>query len=531
MKNYFSKLDNIGYIAAEDDNLLTECFIDNGYIDYLKDMKDSKVILLGRTGSGKSAIIRFMAESEERTIIVNPESLSLTYLSNTSIIKDLIEIGVNFDLFFKLLWRHVISIEIIRYHLSLQKVDDKQKWFQMFKASSKTDKSQKALEYLEKWGSKFWEDTDYRVKEITEKFVSDLSAKIGHDNLGFGGHIGKDDEVKTEIFKKAQNYINNIQLTELNNVLVAINELLDDDQKKYFIFIDKLDEDWVDDEFRYKLIKSLIETTRDFRKVNNVKIILALREDLLNRVFEKTRTSGFQKEKYESLCFHVSWDKEQLIEMINNRMKKIYIPIKQKGGALKSYLPKSINNEDPVDYLLERTLMRPRDLISYINIMIKRADKKSLFSAQIIRDSEGEYSLSRLNALSDEWFTDSPNFIKSIEMLRKKNYCFDPAEISANECADFCLNLIVDEVPNNFKIGRIYKIANQCVEESISTEEFRNQYLIILYEIGLIGLRLHKSEKTMFFIDEHRDIKSIEIEEHTRVQVHKAFWRALNIRI
>lgn len=531
MKGHFSKLDQIGFIAAEDDNLLSECFIDTGYVDYIRDMSDSKIILLGRTGSGKSAIIKYLAETEERALIVNPESLSLSYITNTTIIKDLIEQGVNFELFFKLLWRHVISVEIIRYHLSLQQEKDNQKWFQIFTASSKAKKSVKALEYLEKWGSDFWEETDYRVREITEKFVTELSAKIGYDRLGVGGKLSSDDEIKTEVTKKAQNYINSIQLTELNNVLDAINDLLDDDQKKYYVFIDKLDEDWVEDNLRYKLIKSLIETAKDFKKVKNMKILLALREDLLNRVFEKTRTSGFQKEKYESLCFHINWNYEQLIQVVNKRMKNKYIPNKQKGNTLRAYLPKKIKDEDPLNYILDRTLMRPRDLISYINILIKRADSKTLFSAQMIRDSEGEYSLSRLNALSDEWYTDAPNFINSIKLIRKKPDYFDPQEISDSECEEFCLNLLITEAPNNFKIGRIYKISQQCVEGKISIEDFRNQYLIILYEIGLIGMRLHKNEKTVFFIDEHRDIKSIEIEKFTRIQVHKAFWRALNIRI
>ena len=48
--------------------------------------------------------------------------------------------------------------------------------------------------------------------------------------------------------------------------------ILTDTQKKYYITIDKLDENWINEELRYQLIAALLETATDFNKsIDNAK--------------------------------------------------------------------------------------------------------------------------------------------------------------------------------------------------------------------------------------------------------------------
>src|ERR1017187_8673455 len=90
-----------------------------------------------------------------------------------------------------------------------------------------------------------------------------------------------------------------------------------------YVPVDRLDENWVDDQFRYLLIRSLIETTRDFFQVQNVKIIVVLRTDLLEHVLRLTRDSGFQEEKYRSLYLKIRSSKDQVIELSNKRIAHV----------------------------------------------------------------------------------------------------------------------------------------------------------------------------------------------------------------
>jgi type IV secretory pathway VirB4 component len=56
----FKKHDDIGAATAEDDSLfLADCFMDAGDLDHLINCKDPKRIIVGRTGAGKSALLRF----------------------------------------------------------------------------------------------------------------------------------------------------------------------------------------------------------------------------------------------------------------------------------------------------------------------------------------------------------------------------------------------------------------------------------------------------------------------------------------
>jgi Cdc6-like AAA superfamily ATPase len=54
----FSRLDTIGTADAESDHYFYDNFIDTGYFDVIKDHNDPRNIILGRTGSGKTALSR-----------------------------------------------------------------------------------------------------------------------------------------------------------------------------------------------------------------------------------------------------------------------------------------------------------------------------------------------------------------------------------------------------------------------------------------------------------------------------------------
>jgi hypothetical protein len=182
-KNFrFSQLDTIGAADAEGDTFFEDCFIDTGFLQVLSNPKDNRFIILGRTGSGKSALLLKLISEKKRAFMLNSENLSFSYISNSTILRCLLDLNVNLEMFFKLLWRHVLSVELLRNHFDLKPSNYKKSYLDnLFSPFLSNKKSKEAVDYLKKWGESFWQETDYRVKEITSNFVSGLETEIGVD--------------------------------------------------------------------------------------------------------------------------------------------------------------------------------------------------------------------------------------------------------------------------------------------------------------------------------------------------------------
>jgi len=132
---------------------------------------------VGRTGTGKTALLLRLLEIKERTINIKPESLSLSYICNSTIIAFLSSLGLNLDVFYKLLWRHVFAIEIIKLHFEITNDESLKSFKRKFLNLFMNRKERNAMRYLERWGDKFWEETEYRVKEVTKNLRIKLSLK------------------------------------------------------------------------------------------------------------------------------------------------------------------------------------------------------------------------------------------------------------------------------------------------------------------------------------------------------------------
>ena len=153
----FKKLDTIGSIAAEgDEYYLKHCFVDTGEISVLEDFNDSRRLVVGRTGFGKTALLQHVIEKHKKSIVIRPDSLALAYISNSTILNFFMELGVDLDTFFRLLWRHVFTVEIIQKHYKITNEAEKKSVFQKIRDYFEPDKKKtKALDYLDKWGCSF----------------------------------------------------------------------------------------------------------------------------------------------------------------------------------------------------------------------------------------------------------------------------------------------------------------------------------------------------------------------------------------
>ena len=81
---------NLGGEQAEADPLLDAAFYDSGKFSSIENRNNPHCFLIGRTGSGKSAILQHLEDIKpEHTIRINPEDLSLPYLLDLNVVQTL----------------------------------------------------------------------------------------------------------------------------------------------------------------------------------------------------------------------------------------------------------------------------------------------------------------------------------------------------------------------------------------------------------------------------------------------------------
>ncbi|MCY4612794.1 MAG: hypothetical protein OXB94_04115, partial [Nitrospira sp.] len=201
----------IGFADAEDDtDYLHECYVDIDQVQQVLNTEDPGSILLGRTGCGKTAAIMHIVSVQDNVIQIEPETLSLNFISNSNILSFFHGLGVNLDLFFQLLWRHVLCVELLNYHYNVKgKKKNFESILEYLKDTIGPNKSKRlALDYLKMWGTKFWEETQYRIREIVEKFENELQAGVNLANLGVPlnaqGSATVSGEQKTELINQAK---------------------------------------------------------------------------------------------------------------------------------------------------------------------------------------------------------------------------------------------------------------------------------------------------------------------------------------
>ena len=177
---------NLGGQQAEADPLLDKAFYSTSQYRALASRNDPHCFFIGRTGSGKSALLRRLQyESGGHVIRIAPEDLALTYVADLQSVRWLDAQGVHLDPLFIALWKHVLLVEIIRHRYSVNSADAKQNFIAALSEKIKRDRSKvEALRYLEEFQGRFWCEADERVREIANKFESQVSAEGGASAVG-----------------------------------------------------------------------------------------------------------------------------------------------------------------------------------------------------------------------------------------------------------------------------------------------------------------------------------------------------------
>ena len=531
--------DTIGEPGAEDDiELLSKCFIPNPAFDMMKNIENRKSILIGGTGAGKTAIIeQFCRENPKNCVRLSLNDVSLNYLSNSNIINSLEEIDIKLGVLYQTLWKHFLVIQLLK-----KKSDNYTKTGKKNFITSVTDilKSSvtdilkgnvqsKISEYLDELEDDFWLEPNECIQKNTEEMIRILEGSVGLKGIGsLDVKQIKSDKIE---FQKIQKAIDHNKIQILSKIFdVLDDEIFTDAQNPFFIFIDELDTDWVIKQRKYQLIRALIETIKAFRNIKNVKIIIALRTDLYDRIISATRDEGFQQEKYQTYLLPLHWDKGELYELVNKRISEVFKSrYTSQSVIFNDIAPEKINDTKCFDYLYERTFQRPRHIIMFINTCILESVGKNKFTQTSVKEAEKEYSSQRLEAIKDEW-GESYGFIEqSLEMLQEIGRSnFEISSISEELILGVALEINNATNVSEFDT-KLKKHAAEVFFREPLTEKFLANLFKMLYQIGIVGIKLGPSKTYSWYFGNNQSLSAGKIKLDTSVKIHPMFWETLGI--
>ncbi|MCM2504107.1 hypothetical protein NDN16_10530 [Aureimonas altamirensis] len=530
----------IGNMAAEEDNeFLFDCFVDHPAYSVARETNNSRMFITARTGGGKTAIAKMIEKQYQKTTSsVDLSDLSMNYVANSDIIRFLNSLDVDLDLFFQALWKHVLCLEFIRLRYGVQNKEASRNLFEWLRDIFSSDgRKQSALKYLEEWSNRFFITMDENIKEVTSKLESKVGLEFGAELHKFTTRAGYartlSGEKRSEFVARAKKIVNASQLAELNRVLELLSTAHQSEKyaQQYYIIIDRLDEKWVDEEIRFDLIRALIECLRSFNKIPNLKIVVAIREDVIERVVQENQDAGFQREKYDDYFLRIVWSPEQLKELVAKRINSLYKrKYTSKDVHFDDIFKSKVAGKDPIDYIIERTLHRPRDVISFINECLERAQGATEVTQKIVKEAESEYSRIRMQALIHEWQSAFPSLEVAFRLLANRRGRFKSAEIAAKEFFDDFV-LEVDQRITS-RTDPIKKAVDAYLANGTEAAVMHTCRMLVseLYRIGAVGVKTSAGERYIYAYKDVPVINPETIDLETKVHLHPMLHRALNVQ-
>lgn len=531
----------IGSAAAEDDEAFLEtCFVDTGNIETLLDPNSGKRIVVGRTGAGKSALLRMLADRSKRVIQIDPQDLAIQHISNSSVIRHFSKLGVNMDAFYQSLWQHIFCIELLKEKFNVENNSSFSKLFDRWSATWAWDRRKKrAWEYLQSWGNdEFWSDTRSRAVRMTSKIEDSLNGamklSIGALKGGLEASRRGVTEMTEEVVHDAQQIVDAVKLKELHEVMDLLNDhIFNDERERYYIIIDDLDRNWVDSQVRYRLIRALVESIKRFKKLKNVKVIISLRRDLLDKVIEQTRDIGFQEEKYEDLYFQIRWTEDALKQIVAKRIalmaERAY---SKKSMTFENLFPPKVGSIDTFRYVISRTHGRPREVIQFVNKVLEVSAGKSEISKKSILEAEDNYSEQRLRALYDEWLEYLPALRQCTSVLAGPKKSFRLEDLDFEKVQNCILEAATHTHVETDNLARAAKriIDEQDFAALTDTKEFLRELFSTFHKLGLVGIKLNSQSSVRWCDDAVGYVRAAAIELDTFAEIHPMYQRAFGVR-
>ncbi|MGM0722818.1 MAG: P-loop ATPase, Sll1717 family [Actinomycetota bacterium] len=353
---------NLGQAFAEYDNNLAkrDVFVRTPAMLAALDHQSPQYIFVGRRGAGKTTIVKYLEENQDRVISIRPEIFS----PNNSFI--------DIDLFKDMAQRPFRSL-VAAFRRSLQ---DEALFVWLNGAIGRVD------QVSERVHREYADNGEFDFDIRTVRFIAALTRPLRQQ-----------DEVAW--------------LTEVKVAKKIASEMPDISGRgqPYSIVIDAIDDFWDGTMQAVYYLTALLHAALEINsQVSGVRVLVFLRENM----FERVRTVDSEFSRLETCVVGLDWTTNQLREMIERRVNAP-LPSKLELGG-KTWDAFFEDGEAASEAVFGFCQSRPRDVLTYCTLALTTAqsNRHTRVMLEDLQEARRRFSDNRLKDLSDEYQENYP---------------------------------------------------------------------------------------------------------------------------
>lgn len=412
-----------GVPAAERDENLVEYFVQQESFVRLRD--GQKTIALGNRGSGKTAIFRMIAEHMRqkgaRVIELSPEDYSYELLSESML-------GESQGSWAKQS-AYIAAWKYILYVLMMKRVTENAK-------RSKGSPEETIYKYLRDNHNNIEKDP---INHLISYLKRIESLKIGKYEAS----------VKTKELQKLY------KLEDIEYLLEPLNEALS--KREVVVLVDELDRGWDSSNDAKDFVSGLFHAAQSINEhVPSCRILLSLRKELYNSIPSLYEDA----QKVRDIIEVIEWDEDSLFDLITKRIGAFTSDTERADKQLlwSSVFAETLDYRQTksFNYLIDRTLYRPREIIQFCNNVRDKAvaeEYEPPLDYKAISDAELPYSEARVQDIASEYRFEYPGLGYIFDTFRGLPYSFDrdglewhclrivEGDLNVGEAAGWCREL------------------------------------------------------------------------------------------
>ncbi|MGW1892884.1 P-loop ATPase, Sll1717 family [Streptomyces sp. NPDC002004] len=394
------------YFGADDaESDMSTGLLRRGFVStpqYRSALSGHKMLVIGRKGSGKSAICMHLSAGDGHrgdTVLITPDG------ATSEVIRHFDPVGLTGDTAKSLIWRYVFAVHAARHLVDHAKEAH----------TGRTPGSVKALrEFLKKNGELSKDLSGPGTASQLARAAQGLRTSLSLE--AFGIKAGVDLAKQPAEGAQATQQLGVVE----RGVAAAFEELGCADLHPLLLLVDRLEQVWSAEGDSNSMVIGLLLAAKHATALYGgaLRCLLFLRSDIYDSL------AFVEADKFHGDELRIEWSETQLKELALARARASAGAELTEERLWQDVFPPTVRGEPTPRYLFERSLPRPRDAIQFLNECRDRAfghGHERIHESDVVEATK-QFSLWKLKDLVNEYLIAHPFLEQLVPLFQNSGY-------------------------------------------------------------------------------------------------------------